>query len=231
MAGAWPWLAVAALGALHGANPATGWAAAAAAGLRAGDRAQVLRALAPIALGHLASVGAVAALVALGFAAQRGALQWFAAGLAAIVLAVHFLGHARHRLRVAAGRAGLALGSFAAGTAHGAGMMLVPALVPVCLSATPGREIVASGAPGLALAAVAVHLAAMLAVTGALATAACRGGSGLGRRWRAARMPLAVRYQRNSNRHASSPRASQVSSVTRVPGCTSTRNSRSKVAA
>lgn len=64
--------------------------------------------------------------------------------------------------------------AFIAATAHGSGLMLVPALVPLCLSASPAREITASGSLLAALAAVAVHLAAMLAVTALLATGACR---------------------------------------------------------
>jgi hypothetical protein len=45
MASLWPWLAVAAAGALHGLNPATGWMWAACWGLRSGDLGQALRAL------------------------------------------------------------------------------------------------------------------------------------------------------------------------------------------
>lgn len=52
--------------------------------------------------------------------------------------------------------------------------MLVPALLPFCLSDDPAREITASGSMLLALAAVGVHMAAMLAVTGLLAGGACR---------------------------------------------------------
>jgi hypothetical protein len=68
------------------------------------------------------------------------------------------------------------------GIAHGAGMMLVPALIPLCLSGSPAREITASGSMLLALAAVAVHMAAMLAVTAGMAAAAGAGWSGIGRR-------------------------------------------------
>ena len=66
MASFWPWLAVAGVGALHGLNPATGWMFAAAWGVRSRDRAQALRALMPIAVGHATSVALVAAAVALG---------------------------------------------------------------------------------------------------------------------------------------------------------------------
>src|SRR5215213_8255795 len=59
----WPWLTLAALGAYHGLNPAMGWLFAVALGLQERRRAAVLRAFAPIALGHAASVAAVVALL------------------------------------------------------------------------------------------------------------------------------------------------------------------------
>ena len=186
MTGLWPWLAVAGVGALHGLNPATGWAFVAARGARAGGRVNAWRALAPITLGHAASVALIAALATLGLVAQRGVLPWLAGGLAVFVAAVHVSGHLPQRLHAAAGQAGLTLWSFTMGLAHGAGMMLVPALIPLCLSASPAREITASGSMLLALAAVAVHMAAMLAVTAAMAAAACVGWGRVGR-WTSAR--------------------------------------------
>jgi hypothetical protein len=173
---AWPWLAVAGVGALHGLNPATGWAFVATWRERAGGRAQAWRALAPIATGHAASVALIAALAALGLVAQRGMLPWLAGGLAVFVAAIHVSGHLPRHV---AGQAGLALWSFAMGTIHGAGMMLVPALIPLCLSGSPAREITASGSMLLALAAVAVHMAAMLAVTALMAALAGRAFRGL----------------------------------------------------
>lgn len=173
MASLWPWLAVAGLGALHGLNPATGWMWAAAWGLRSHDRAHALRALAPIALGHVASIVLVAGTVALGLSMDGTRLQAFAVGLLALAAAVHLRARATRRARAAAGHAGLALWSFIVSTAHGAGMMLVPALIPLCLGSGPVREITASGSLLLALAAVAVHMAAMLTVCGVMAVATC----------------------------------------------------------
>ena len=173
MSGAWPWLAVAGVGALHGLNPATGWAFAAAAALRRGEGARRWNALLPIAAGHAASVALVAALAALGLVAQRGLVPWLAGGGAVFAAAVHVSGHLPQRLGHAAGDAGLALWSMAMGSLHGAGMMLVPALIPLCLSGSPARAITASGSMALALAAVAVHMAAMLGAT-ALMTALAR---------------------------------------------------------
>lgn len=150
MDGLWPWLVLAGAGALHGLNPATGWGLAACARNARG-------ALLPIALGHAAAVGGVAALLALGLSSSPAPLQW-ACGLGLLVALL------RRRSRV-----GLTLWSCLVASADGSGLMLVPALVPLCLGAAPAREITASGSLLLALAAVTVHMAAMLAVTAALA--------------------------------------------------------------
>jgi hypothetical protein len=179
-----PWLAVAGVGALQGLNPATGWALVAAWRLRGGERALAWRALAPLAVGHVASVALIAALAVVGLVAQRGVLPWVAGGLSAIVAAIHGAGYLPCRMRHAAGQVGLALWSFAMAAAQGAGMMLVPAMIPLCVSGSPARAITASGSMGLALAAVALHLAAMLGVTAAMAALVLQ-GQGLLVRWRA----------------------------------------------
>jgi hypothetical protein len=163
----WPWAAVAAAGALHGANPLTGWAFAACNG-------RPWRSLLPIAAGHVAALAAVAAAVPvalqLGIGFEPVWLQWLAAALLLGLVVRHVRG------RGAPGpwtsRAGLGLWSFIAGTAHGAGWLLVPALVPLCITDLPGREIVAGGSLVLALAAVALHLVAMMAVTTVMAVGA-----------------------------------------------------------
>jgi hypothetical protein len=183
MANLWPWLAVAGVGALHGLNPATGWMLAAAVGLRSNDRAQALRALLPLALGHVASVACVAAAVVLGLSMDRVLLQTVAGVLLVGVVGLHLArrraGHMPGRARGASahtGHAGLALWSFMMSTAHGAGLMLVPALVPLCMGdPAAARPVGASGSLLLALAAVGVHSAAMLVVTGLVALGVCRG--------------------------------------------------------
>lgn len=60
-------------------------------------------------------------------------------------------------------------------TAHGAALMPVPALILLCSGDAPAREITALGSLALALAAVGVHTAAMIAVTGVIAGGICRG--------------------------------------------------------
>jgi hypothetical protein len=174
MASLWPWLALAGVGALHGLNPASGWLPAAAWGVRSRDRAQALRALLPIGVGHLASIALVAAAVALGVSMDRGLLQALVCALLVVVAAIHLSRRAAVRVRAPAGHAALALWSFLMSSAHGAGLMLVPALIPLCTASASTHAISASGPLTLALAAVAVHAAAMLGVTGLIAAAACR---------------------------------------------------------
>ncbi|MDR7335677.1 hypothetical protein [Roseateles asaccharophilus] len=169
MSSLWPWLAVAGAGALHGLNPCSGWALAAACGWRERDERATLRALVPLALGHAVSVGVVAAAVALGLAMDALPLL-AAAGVLGLVASLAW----RRRRGTA-----LALWSFIATTLQGSGLMLVPALVPLCLSASPAREITASGSLALALAAVAAHMAAMLTVMAVAAWVARRGADAL----------------------------------------------------
>lgn len=168
------WVALLSLGAFHGLNPAMGWLFAVARGLQERSRRALLAALPPIALGHLASVGVVAALVT----ATRSVAASTAVAVAGGVLLVGFglwrLLSERHfrwaGMRLSAGQ--LAGWSFLMSSAHGAGLMLLPVLLaePVGgghaghLSAAP-----AGALPGLA--AAGVHTVAMLAVALAVAVA------------------------------------------------------------
>jgi hypothetical protein len=194
MSSLWPWLAVAGAGAVHGLNPAAGWMFAAAWGLRPGGRGKVLRTLLPIAIGHAASVGLVGAAIVFGLSVDRLAMQILAGVLLAAILTVHL---SRGRFRAAptravpARQAGLALWSFMMSTAHGAGLMLVPALMPVCVVGAPAQTGISAGTVSdslvLALLAMVVHTAAMLVVSGIMAVFVCRGvnaGAGLLRRCR-----------------------------------------------
>ncbi|WP_280151430.1 hypothetical protein [Piscinibacter sp. XHJ-5] len=177
MATLWPWLAIAGLGALHGLSPANGWMFAAAWAAGANDRSQVRRALMPIALGHAAAVALVAWATAKGASMDRAQVQGLAGALLVAGASFRWLRGTGRCTPIAtqACHVGLALWSFLMATAHGAGMMLVPALVPLCLADNPARELTASGSMAVALAAVGVHTAAMLATTGLIAAGVCRG--------------------------------------------------------
>src|SRR5437667_309858 len=167
----WPWLALAGLGAYHGLNPAMGWLFAVALGLHRGSRAVVWQSLIPIALGHALAIGLVAAAVmAVGVIISGDALRGLAGAILLLWALYHAAYGARHRARVGlrAGFAGLLLWSFLMAGAHGAGLMVVPALIPLCL-AMGGGSIAGAGPLAISVLAMAVHTAAMLAVTGLIA--------------------------------------------------------------
>jgi hypothetical protein len=169
----WPWLAVAALGAFHGLNPAMGWLFAVALGLHRQSRATVFWALPPIALGHALSIAAVvAAVVTSGLLIDRQLIQLGAALLLIGWAIYHFFYGHRHRVRVGmkTGAAGLVLWSFLMATAHGAGLMILPALMPVCLTAVPSREMLADNTAAAGMA-IGIHTGAMLALTALMAVA------------------------------------------------------------
>jgi hypothetical protein len=168
----WLWFAVAGLGLFHGVNPAMGWLFAAGLGLNRNSERVVWLSLIPIALGHALAVGIVlAAVLALGFIVEPIPLQ----RLAAVVLIAWGAWHAfygrRHKTRVGmqTGLAGLFLWSFLMANAHGAGLMLIPAVLPLCLAATPAHELTAAGSVPVALLALGLHTATMLAAIAAIA--------------------------------------------------------------
>ena len=170
----WPWLALGGLGTYHGINPAMGWLFAVALGLHRGCRSVVVQSLIPIAIGHLLSIAVVAgATLALGLVIDRGSLM-LAAGCGLILWALyHFTYGSHHQARIGmrAGFAGLLGWSFLMASAHGAGLMMVPTLVPLCLSGSGIDAAVATRPVIYSLAAVCVHSVAMVAVSGLIAIA------------------------------------------------------------
>lgn len=167
-----PWLVLAGLGAFHGVNPAMGWLFAVALGLHRKSRRIVWLALIPIALGHAVSILVVLAVVlTLGLVVDFEVLNVAAGAVLLGWAAYHAIYGHRGRVRVGmqTGLAGLALWSFLVATGHGAGLMLIPVVLPLCLAATPAKELTAAGSLPVSLAAVGVHMGAMLIVTGAIA--------------------------------------------------------------
>ena len=172
----WPWVALAGLGLFHGVNPAMGWLFAVALGLNRHSQRIVLLSLIPIALGHAAAVAVVLSIaLMLGFVFDTTTLL----RLAAVVLIGWAAWHAAygHRARVRVGMqaslAGLALWSFLMASAHGAGLMLIPVLMPLCLANAPAQELTAGSLP-IAVAALGVHTIAMLATIAAISVAVYR---------------------------------------------------------
>ena len=172
----WWWLGLIGLGAFHGLNPAMGWLFAVALGLHQRSRAVVLVSLLPIAAGHALAVAAVAlAVMMLGTVIDQRAIR-VAGGVVLIAWALyHAFYGSRHRARfgMRVGMAGLAAWSFLMATAHGAGLMLVPFLLPTASHGAAAGHHAGNHAIGasllLSMMAIATHTLAMLLVTGAIA--------------------------------------------------------------
>ncbi len=166
------WLAVVGLGAFHGINPGMGWLFAVALGLQEQRRWAVWRAMVPLGVGHALAVGAVV-LVAAGMGAviPRATLQ-LGVGVLLVSLGVYRLFRHRHPryggMRV--GMMGLTVWSFLMATAHGAGIMVLPAVLEtsnLALAATHahhGGDVPGLSAAGLVLA-TALHGLGYLVVT------------------------------------------------------------------
>ena len=166
--------ALGALGAFHGLNPAMGWLFAVARGLQEGSRTALLRSLPPIALGHLASVAVVAALVTATRSAGVSTALAVTGGLALVGFGLWRLLSQRH-FRWAGMRLSLlqlAGWSFLMSSVHGAGLMLLPVLVtgPAPVDTAHGVHLAAAPAGALpGLVAAGLHTAAMFGTALALA--------------------------------------------------------------
>jgi hypothetical protein len=171
MTGLWPWLVLAGLGIFHGLNPAMGWLFAVALGMHSHSRAVVLAALIPIAIGHALSIGVVVfAAMAMGTFMNQQSIR-IVAGVLLIDWGIYHLAcgsHHRVRFGMQVGLIGLAVWSFLMATAHGAGLMLLPALLPLGIAHTPVHEMPQASSWPIALAAVGVHTLAMLTTTAAI---------------------------------------------------------------
>jgi hypothetical protein len=168
----WPWVALVGLGAFHGVNPAMGWLFAVALGLHRRSRAVVLASVIPIALGHSLAVALVVlAVAALSLTVDPRVIR-IAGGSAPIGWALYHRPYgARHRVRIGmrAGMAGLALWSFLMASAHGAGLMLLPLLVPLAGIGGHAGHTLPGASLTAALVAVGLHTFAMLTVTAVVA--------------------------------------------------------------
>jgi len=180
---AWPWLALAGLGAFHGLNPAMGWLFAVALGLQRKSRAAVLWSLLPIAAGHALSI----ALVVIAVGLLRAVVDLKVLQIASALLLIGFGLYrllARHRARIGMQVSGrdLTVWSFLMATAHGAGLMVLPFLVGRShVGNSPGMSgmhamhiaqasvVPLSGPVAIGLWATALHSAGYLLVTGLIA--------------------------------------------------------------
>ena len=166
------WHAMVLLGAYHGINPGMGWLFAVALGMQHGSARGVWRALPPMALGHAASVGIVLMTGALaGLVLPLDVLRVLVA-LSLTTLGLYRLWRHRHPRYggMQVGFRDLTVWSFLMASAHGAGFMVLPFVMPA--PATPlaaGHDHAAHLASNATVAAsdavaIAIHTLAYLVV-------------------------------------------------------------------
>jgi hypothetical protein len=127
----WPWLALIFLGAFHGLNPGMGWLFAVALGLQERRGRAVATALGPIALGHALAIGLVAVPVALLGLVIASRPMVILGGCVLLAFAAYKIATRFRHPRWVGMRVGprdLVLWSFIMASAHGAGLMLAPAM-------------------------------------------------------------------------------------------------------
>ncbi|WP_296432396.1 hypothetical protein [Yoonia sp.] len=128
------WWAVLFSGFYHGVNPGMGWPLAVSAALMERDHKALPRALAMLALGHFLAMIAIL----LPFSLMIFLVSWeveirIGAGLLVIAMGIYLLINRRHpKFLARVHPARLALWSFLAAMAHGAGLMLVPIYLGIC---------------------------------------------------------------------------------------------------
>jgi hypothetical protein len=170
-------IALLALGAGHGINPAMGWLFAVALGLQRQSRGAVWGALGPLAVGHgLAIAATIAAAGLVGLVVPLEVLKWVTAGLL-VGLGGFRLVRARHiaygGMRMDSRE--LATWSFLMASAHGAGLMVLPLVLGDLPTEGHAHHVMSAslaGVTGFDLVGVLpalVHTAGYLLVTGLIA--------------------------------------------------------------
>lgn len=169
------WLAMLGFGAYHGLNPGMGWLFALSLGLQQRSARAIWRALAPIALGHAGALALVAGLVLAG-------AQFISVNMAQALTAVLLVGFGLYKIfnyyrhprwvGMRVGTRDLLWWSFLMATAHGAGLMIIPALLGIVdrqsdLGYPAEHTHLAAG--GSMAVAITVHTAAMLVVMAVVA--------------------------------------------------------------
>lgn len=172
------WGAVILSGIYHGVNPGMGWPLAVSAALMEQRGLALLRAFGLLALGHFLAMLAIL----LPFSLMIVMVQWqieirVVAGATVIAMGLYLLINRKHpRILARVHPARLALWSFLAAMAHGAGLMLVPIFLGLCAidPAETGhlaaQSLMAGNLPTALWVAVA-HTAAMTLAGGSVALA------------------------------------------------------------
>ncbi|GHD36833.1 hypothetical protein [Nocardiopsis kunsanensis] len=119
-----------ALGAFHGLHPGMGWMLAVARGLQEGGRAEVLRSLPMVALGHAGAVAIAAVAITVTGSLSASVLLPVVCGTAIALYGLWMLLGRRHyhwrEIRLPLWQVGT--WAFLMSSAHGAGLMLFPVM-------------------------------------------------------------------------------------------------------
>ncbi|MBU0778985.1 MAG: hypothetical protein KKC72_02890 [Alphaproteobacteria bacterium] len=155
------WWAVVASGIYHGINPGMGWPLAVSAALMDRSQRSLFKAVGALAAGHLLAMGAILfPFTALLFVAQWQREIQIAAACLVIGLGVWLFFNRRHpRFLARVPPSRLALWSFLAAMAHGAGLMLVPIYLGICRTVDTDAGHAAAQALMTSTAAIAVGVA------------------------------------------------------------------------
>jgi hypothetical protein len=130
------WLAIVAIGLYHGLNPAMGWPIAVANGMTERRAGAVFSTLIPLGGGHFAAMAVV--LVPFAWLSLYG--EWsrairLSAGTLVLLFGIYKLMSRRHPRALARIRpTQLAWWSFLMATAQGAGLMLLPFMLGLCIA-------------------------------------------------------------------------------------------------
>jgi len=170
------WWAVIFSGVYHGINPGMGWPLAVSAALMERKPKAMPKALAMLALGHfLAMIGILLPLSLMMFLVAWQVEIRISAGLVVIAMGLYLLINRRHpKILARIHPARLALWSFLAAMAHGAGLMLVPIYLGICAIGPDetghlAAEALMSSNVSIAFAVAAAHTFAMTAAGGIIA--------------------------------------------------------------
>ncbi|HSV44320.1 MAG TPA: hypothetical protein VLJ58_00905 [Ramlibacter sp.] len=180
------WFTIVAIGLYHGFNPAMGWPLAVANGLSEHRARAVFTTLLPLGGGHFAAM----AVVLVPFAWLAWYVAWneairFGAGALVLLFGLFKLAQRRHPRALARIRpTQLGWWSFLMATAHGAGLMLVPFMLGLCVP-EPGAggvaqahasvmTVLAQSSVGTAVSVAVVHTLAMMLAGLAMAWAVYR---------------------------------------------------------
>jgi len=167
------WLAVVASGLYHGVNPGMGWPLAVSAGMMEKSPRALVAALGALVAGHLLAM----LVIILPFSLLVSLVYWqrqIRIGASVLVMgfgAFRLIDRRHPRALARIKPSQLALWSFAAAIAHGAGLMLAPIYLGLCAAEGLDRGDDAAGAIisanlGMAVLVSIVHSSAMIAAGG-----------------------------------------------------------------